>query len=111
MWKYVFAVAATAALATGAAAQNTMRVSYISPPGHHGHTLMLSFQSEVEKASNGAVKVVLSPGETAFKAAENTPAVARGAIEAALSLGSEWGKSIPEMNVTTLPYFFSDLDR
>lgn len=111
MWKYVIAAAAVVGLATGAAAQSTMRVSYISPPGHHAHTLMLSFQSEVEKTSSGAVKVVLYPAEQAFKAAENTPAVARGAVEAALSLNSEWGKSIPEMNVTTIPYFFSDLDR
>jgi tripartite ATP-independent transporter DctP family solute receptor len=99
-------------LAAGAAgAQTTMRISHQVPTGHHMHKLLESFKAEVEKNTGGAVHVQLFPAEQAFKAAENHPAVARGAIEAAMAVNFQWGGTIPEMNVTTIPYLFTDLER
>ncbi len=37
--------------------------------------------------------------------------MARGVVEAALSVNQQWGNTIPEMNVVVIPYFFSELER
>lgn len=94
-----------------ASAQTTMRISHQVPTAHHLHAALEGFKAEVEKQTNGALKVQLFPAEQAYKAAENHPAVARGAIEAAVVVNFQWGNTIPEMNITTIPYLFTDLDR
>ena len=39
------------------------------------------------------------------------PAVARGTIEAAMSVNPQWGTIIPEMSVTLIPYAMGDLEK
>ena len=107
-------VAALAALALGltgapAQAQTKMRISYQVPTAHHLHKAMEYFKAELEAATGGAIAVELFPAEQLAKAAENHPQVARGAIEAALVVNLQWGNTIPEMNVTAIPYMFTDL--
>lgn len=112
MWKLMTGAVAALILTAGTVdAQTTMRISHQVPTGHHMHKLLESFKAEVEKNTAGAVQVQLFPAEQAFKAAENHPAVARGAIEAAMAVNFQWGGTIPEMNVTTIPYLFTDLER
>ncbi|MBM3536993.1 MAG: C4-dicarboxylate ABC transporter [Alphaproteobacteria bacterium] len=112
------ALAATlvcAAFAVGSAdasAQNvTMRVSHQVPTAHHLHKMLEGFAADVQQRSNGSVTVQLFPAEQLHKAGENHPAVARGAVEAALSVNFQWGNTIPEMSVVVIPYFFNDLER
>ena len=107
------AAAAAAALVAGPAlAQKaTMRISHQVPPAHHLSKMLEIFKSEAEKGSNGAVEVQILGASSAFKPAENHPAVARGSIEAALSVNFQWGNTIPEMNVVVIPYMFGDLER
>lgn len=93
------------------AAEVTMRVSHQVPPAHHLHSMLELFKAEAAKNSNGAVEVQLFPAEQAFSARENHAAVARGSIEAALSVNQQWGATIPEMNVVVIPYFFTELER
>lgn len=98
--------------ATSAQAQNvTMRISHQVPTGHHLHKMLEAFAADVKQRSNGQIEVQLFPAEQLHKATENFPAVARGAIEAAVSVNFQWGNTIPEMNVTVIPYLFSDLNR
>jgi TRAP-type C4-dicarboxylate transport system substrate-binding protein len=79
--------AAAALLALPAAAQTvTMRVSHQVPPAHHLSKMLEGFAADVAKNSNGTVQVQLFGSDQAHKASENHPAVARGAIEAALSV-------------------------
>ncbi len=105
------AVALTAGV-TAAEAQNvTLRISHQVPPAHHLHRMLEGFAADVQKRSNGSVQVQLFPAEQLHKAAENHPAVARGAVEGALSVNFQWGNTIPEMSVVVIPYFFSDLER
>lgn len=92
-------------------AETLMRISYQVPTAHHLHQALEGFKADVEKATNGEVKVQLFPAEQAFKAAENHPAVARGAFEAAVATNFQWGNTIPEMSVTTIPYLFTDLEK
>jgi C4-dicarboxylate-binding protein DctP len=109
----ITALAAVAALvALPAAAQTvTMRVSHQVPPAHHLSKMLEGFAADVAKNSNGTVQVQLFGSDQAHKATENHPAVARGAIEAALSVNQQWGNTIPEMNVMVIPYLFPELEK
>ncbi len=108
-------LAAAAALVFGAVsadAQNvTMRISHQVPTAHHLHKMLEGFATDVQKNSNGSVTVQLFPAEQLHKAGENHPAVARGAVEAAVSVNQQWGNTLPEMNVVVIPYFFTELER
>jgi tripartite ATP-independent transporter DctP family solute receptor len=88
-----------------------MRISHQVPPAHHMTRLLESFAADVKARTNGQVEVQLFGSEQLEKAAENFPAVAKGSIEAAMSVNFQWGKTIPEMSALTIPYFFTDLER
>ena len=88
-----------------------MRISHQVPPAHHMSKLLEGFAADVKARTNGQVEVQLFGSEQLAKAAENFPAVAKGTIEAAMSVNFQWGKTIPEMSALTIPYFFTDLDR
>jgi C4-dicarboxylate-binding protein DctP len=106
------ALAALALMAPPAAAETvTMRISHQVPPAHHLSKMLEVFAAEAKKNSNGDIDVQVLGAASAFKPAENHPAVARGAIEAALSVNQQWGNTVPEMNVTVVPYLFGELEK
>ena len=105
------AALAAALLATPAMAQTKMRISYQVPTVHHLHKAMEHFKAELEKSTNNGIVVELFPAEQLSKAAENHPQVARGTIEAAMVASFQWGNTIPEMSVSTIPYLFTDLEK
>jgi TRAP-type C4-dicarboxylate transport system substrate-binding protein len=105
-------VAAAIAFSGAAQAQNvTMRISHQVPPAHHLSKMLEIFAAEAKQRSNGQIDVQILGASSAFKPAENHPAVARGSVEAALSVNFQWGNTIPEMNVVVIPYMFGDLER
>ena len=89
----------------------TMRISHPVPTGHHIHKLIEMFAAEAKSATGGQVDVQIFPAEQAAKAAENHPSVARGAVEAAASVNFQWGNTLPEMNVTVIPFYLTELDK
>lgn len=99
------------AIAVPAQAQTTFRISHQLPPSHHIAQLLERFAEDVEARSNGALDVQIFGASQAFSPEQHHPAVARGDIEGAISVNFQWGNTIPEMNVVTIPYFFTDLDR
>lgn len=109
------ALGASALLAAPAIAQQagrvTMRLSHPVPTGHHIHQILAAFAADVGQATNGQVDVQVFPAEQAARAAENHPSVARGGIEAASSTNFQWGNTIPEMNVTVIPFFYTELEK
>lgn len=108
----VATVAAALAFAGTAQAQNvTLRISHQVPTAHHLHKMLEGFAADVAQRSGGSVTVQLFPAEQLHKATENHPAVARGAVEGAMSVNQQWGNTIPEMNVVVIPYFFSELEK
>ncbi|MEO8560277.1 MAG: TRAP transporter substrate-binding protein DctP [Rhodospirillales bacterium] len=115
MRKFVLlaAVAAAIALPSAAFAQAkvTMRISHQLPPSHHIAQLTDAFAADVKKRTNGEVDVQIFGSSKAFKPTENYPAVAKGDIEGALAVNFQWGATIPEMSVTAIPYFYTDLDK
>ena len=108
----LLAAASALVFATSAAAQPVvMRISHQVPPAHHMTKLLESFAADVKTRTNGGVEVQLYGSEQLAKAAENFPQVARGTIEAAMSVNFQWGTTIPEMSATLIPYAMSDLER
>jgi TRAP-type C4-dicarboxylate transport system substrate-binding protein len=105
-------LAASFVLAPAAFAQPVvMRVSHQVPPAHHLSKLLQDFANEVKARTNGSVDVQLFGSEQLAKAGENFPQVARGNIEAAVSVNFQWGATIPEMSVTLIPYYMTDLEK
>jgi C4-dicarboxylate-binding protein DctP len=105
-------LAASFVLASAAFAQPVvMRVSHQVPPAHHLSKLLQDFANEVKARTNGSVDVQLFGSEQLAKAGENFPQVARGNIEAAVSVNFQWGATIPEMSVTLIPYYMTDLEK
>jgi TRAP-type C4-dicarboxylate transport system substrate-binding protein len=81
------------------------------PPAHHLHKLLEGFAANVKQRTNGQVEVQLFASQALAKAGENFPQVAKGNIEAAVSVNFQWGNTLPEMNVFTIPFFFGELDK
>jgi C4-dicarboxylate-binding protein DctP len=105
------ALVAAGALAAGAEAQTVFRISHQLPPSHHIAMLMEEFAADVETRTAGAVDVQIFGASQAYKPDQHHPAVARGDIEGAIAVNFQWGSTVPEMNVVTIPYFFTDLGR
>ncbi len=103
---------AALALPLGTAhAETVFRISHQLPPAHHIARLVDAFAADVEARTNGAVDVQVFGASQAYNPDQHHPAVARGEIEGALAVNFQWGNTIPEMNVVTIPYFFTDLQR
>ena len=94
-----------------AQARVSMGLSHQLPPAHHIAKVVDAFAADVKARSNGEVEVKVFGASQAHKPNENFPAVARGAIESAIVVNFQWGNTIPEMNVTVIPYFFTDLEK
>ena len=104
--------AASMALAGGAlAADFTMRISHQFPPAHHSAKNMEQFAADVKAATHGRVDVQIFGSAQLFKPNQNHAAVASGKVEAADIVGFTLGGTIPEMNVTLIPYFMTSLDK
>ncbi|MEP7329343.1 MAG: TRAP transporter substrate-binding protein DctP, partial [Betaproteobacteria bacterium] len=99
------------AVATANAQPVVMRISHQVPPAHHLTKMLEGFAADVKARTNGQVEVQVYGSEQLAKAAENFPAVAKGNIEAAMSVNFQWGTTIPEMSATLIPYAMGDLDR
>ena len=86
-----------------------MRISHQVPPAHHLSKLLQDFAADVKARTRGSVDVQLFGSEQLAKAGENFPQVARGNLEAAVSVNFQWGTTIPEMSATLVPYYMTDV--
>ena len=92
------------------AAAKDMRISHQLPPKHHIAKMISVWGSDIEKFSGGSINVKMFGANQAFGAKQNFPAVAKGDMDAAFSVNFQWGKTVPEMNVTLKPYSVTDLN-
>ncbi len=92
------------------AANVKMRVSHQLPPKHHIAKKIADWGADIEKNSGGTIDVQIFGANQLFGAKQNYPAVAKGEVEAAFSVNFQWGKTIPEMNVTAKPYSVTDIN-
>ncbi|MBL8445133.1 MAG: TRAP transporter substrate-binding protein DctP [Zoogloeaceae bacterium] len=105
------AIAATFTIQGAFAADFTMRISHQYPPSHQVAKALEQFAADVESGSSGKVDVQVFGSEQLFKATQNHAAVARGEVEAAAIVSFQWGGTIPEMNVTSIPYLMTSVDK
>jgi C4-dicarboxylate-binding protein DctP len=96
---------------TALAADYTMRISHQVPPAHHSAKNVEQFAADVRAATGGKVDVQIFGSAQLFKPNQQHAAVASGKIEAASILSFQWGGTIPEMNVTIIPYFMSGVQK
>ncbi|MCC7326291.1 MAG: TRAP transporter substrate-binding protein DctP [Burkholderiales bacterium] len=107
----ILAAAAAFAAMTAQAQPIVMRISHQVPPAHHLTRILEGFAADVKARTKGQVEVQLYGSEQLAKAGENFPQVAKGNIEAALSVNFQWGTTIPEMSATLIPYAMGELDQ
>jgi TRAP-type C4-dicarboxylate transport system substrate-binding protein len=100
-----------AAQAQAAGAPTVFRISHQLPPAHHIAKLVQDFAADVKTRTNGRVEVQIFGADQLFKPDQNHPAVARREVEGALSVNFQWGNTIPELNVMTIPFYFTDLEK
>ena len=93
------------------AADYTMRISHQFPPTHRVARAIDQFATDVKAATGGKVDVQIFGAEQLFKAAQNHAAVARGQVEAAAIVDLSWTSTIPEMAVTSIPYFVTRIEQ
>src|SRR5690606_37242189 len=103
----------TAALmgAPALAADHTMRISHQFPPSHHTAQLLEQFAKDVATETDGKAEVQLFGAAQLYKPQQHHAAVAGGQIEAAIVLSIQWGGTIPEMAVTTIPFLISSPEK
>lgn len=104
-------VATACSLGSALAADFTMRLSHQFPPAHHVAKALDQFGADVKANTSGKVEVQIFGSESLFKATQNHAAVARGVIESAAILSIQWGATIPEMNVVTIPFLLTQADK
>lgn len=93
------------------AADFTMRLSHQYPPAHQVAKALDQFSADVKSSTGGKVEVQVYGSEQLYKAAQNHAAVARGQVEAAAILNFQWGATIPEMNLTSIPFLMARADQ
>ena len=110
--RLAFVAAASLCLAAGAvAADYTMRLSHQFPPSHHSAKNLEQFAADVKAATGGKVDVQIFGSAQLFKPNQNHAAVASGKVEAASVTAFTLGGTIPELNVTLIPYYMTRLDQ
>lgn len=105
------AVAAALTGSSAFAADFTMRLSHQFPPTHHTAKALEQFAADVKANTGGRVEVQLFGSAQLFKPNQHHAAVAGGKIEAAAVVNFQWGGTIPEMIVTTIPYLVTSADK
>jgi TRAP-type C4-dicarboxylate transport system substrate-binding protein len=90
----------------GAAAE-TIRCSHQFPPQHHITGLIERWAVEVERLSQGRIKIDLVGDAKLFKPEDNILAVAKGDVECAFSLNFQWSRKLPLMTATLAPFMMT----
>jgi C4-dicarboxylate-binding protein DctP len=102
-------IALAAGFAAGAqAAEVTMRISHQFPPTHQTAKAIEQLAAEVKANTGGKAEVQVFAAAQLFKPNQHHAAVAGGKIESAVILNFQWGGTIPEMSVTSIPFLISD---
>jgi C4-dicarboxylate-binding protein DctP len=107
----IAALAAGSLMAGAAQAQTVMRISHPVPTAHHVHKAVEAFKADLEARTKGTMRVEIFPAEQLAKQSETHASVARGAFEAGVLTNFTWGNTVPEMNVLTIPYLLTDLEK
>jgi TRAP-type transport system periplasmic protein len=101
----VFLLSAFFLTAAGPSQAKTIELTYsIFFPATHGHTLLATeWAKEIEKRTNGAVKITMFPGATLTPANQCYDGVVKGISDIGMSVLSYTQGRFPQMEVIDLP--------
>ncbi len=98
--------AAASLLGASAYAETKLRVASNFPVEHTASMALEKFKAEVEKASNGDIKVDVFPAMQLGGATENTDQIRSGTIFAAITSIAYFTRVVPEYEAVSLPFLF-----
>jgi C4-dicarboxylate-binding protein DctP len=104
-------VAAVFMLSSTSYAEKTLRISLQLPLKHHLGQNLLNFQQEVEKESNGSLKIEIYPSAQLYKDKEVPQAVSSGAIEMGVASLTRFAGTIPAVDIFYVPFMFDSPDK
>lgn len=102
--KPVVMLMALAASASFASAATEMRCSHQYAPSFPVSEVIQNWAKDVERLSEGELKVTVFGADSLVKANDNITAVAKGSVECAFSTNFQWGKTLPVMSVMARPF-------
>lgn len=100
-------VLGTSLFGSAYAADFTMRLSHQFPPSHQTAKNLEQFATEVKEKTAGKVEVQIFGASQLFEPKQHHKAVASGEVESAVILNVQWGKTIPEMGLTSIPFLIT----
>lgn len=98
-------------LSSVAYAETILRISLQLPMKHHLGQNLLDFQKEVEKESNGSLKIEIYPSAQLYKDKEVPQAVASGAIEMGVASLARFAGTIPAVDIFYVPFMFDSPEK
>lgn len=114
-WKGIGVLALAAAMSLGvmtsSSAQTTLRVAGNFPDDHTATGAMKIFKEEVEKLTNGELKVNNFPAMQLGGAQENVDQVRSGTIFAVFTSIAYFTRTVPEFEAVSLPFLFDTREK
>ncbi|WP_120496524.1 TRAP transporter substrate-binding protein DctP [Kiloniella sp. EL199] len=98
-------------IASTAHAETTLRLTLQLPLKHPLGQNISSFKEEVEKESNGDLKIEIFPSAQLFKDKEVPQAVASGAIEMGIASLTRFVGTVPAVDAFYVPFLFDSSDK
>ncbi len=92
--------------APAAQAEKVLRVTLQLPLKHHLGENLLDFKTEVERETQGAIKIEIYPSAQLYKDSEVPKAVSSGAIEMGVASITRFAGTIPAVDIFYVPFLF-----
>ena len=102
---------ALALTGVGQASAKTLRITLQLPIKHHLGQNLVDFQKEVEKATNGEIKIEIYPSAQLYKDKEVPQAVASGAIEMGVASLTRFAGTVPAVDIFYVPFMFDSPEK
>ncbi len=87
-------------------AEKVLRVTLQLPLKHHLGENLVDFKTEVERETQGAIKVEIYPSAQLYKDSEVPKAVSSGAIEMGVASITRFAGTIPAVDIFYVPFLF-----
>lgn len=110
---FIAALVGAGAIAFGAdyaAAQTTLKFGHYNAESHPMHKASVQFKANVEKRTNGAVKVQIYPNNTLGSPPEILEQTRNGVVDIAVPTSGQLDKYDKAFAALMLPFVFSDID-
>jgi len=96
--------------ATGANAQTTLKFGHYNAESHPMHKAAVQFKENVEKRTNGAVKIQIYPNNTLGSPPEILEQTRNGVVDIAVPTSGQLDKYDKAFAALMLPFVFDDID-